>query len=162
MNSPRCFKVVALAVMVPVLAGCHRPPRPGPGGHSVVALVGWSSAEGYRRLVGTSGPLAINPSLDKTTGFDPLRDFAPVILAASAPFVIVLNPSVAAGNVKELIALATAKPGQINYGSVQGNAEPLGTAVFSYMEGTKKHAVYYQGEAQADSDGIQGAIEIEH
>src|SRR3954471_15496682 len=118
--------ILARLIAQPLSANLGQPVvvdnRPGAGGNIGAELVAKSPADGYTMFMGTSGPLAINASLYKTIGFDPLRDFAPVILAASAPFVIVANPSVQANNVKELIALATAKPGQINYGSVTGNA----------------------------------------
>ncbi len=134
--------------------------RPGAGGNIGAELVAKSPADGYTLFMGTSGPLAINPSLYKTIGFDPLRDFAPVILAASAPFVIVAHPSLAANNVKELIALATAKPGQINYGSVTGNASHLATELFAYMAGIKMTLVPYKGAAQATTDVIAGQIQL--
>ena len=134
--------------------------RPGAGGNIGAELVAKSPADGYTMFMGTSGPLAINPSLYKTIGFDPLRDFAPVILAASAPFVIVAHPSLAANNVKELIALATAKPGQINYGSVTGNASHLATELFAYMAGIKMTLVPYKGAAQATTDVIAGQIQL--
>lgn len=134
--------------------------RPGAGGNIGAELVVKSPADGYTLFMGTSGPLAINPSLYKTIGFDPLRDFAPVILAASAPFVIVAHPSLAANNVKELIALATAKPGQINYGSVTGNASHLATELFGYMAGIKMTLVPYKGAAQATTDVIAGQIQL--
>jgi tripartite-type tricarboxylate transporter receptor subunit TctC len=134
--------------------------RTGAGGNIGADLVAKSPADGYTMFMGTSGPLAINPSLYKSIGFDPLRDFAPVILAASAPFVIVAHPSLAANNVKELIALATAKPGQINYGSVPGNASHLATELFDYMAGIKMTLVPYKGASQATTDVIAGQIQL--
>jgi len=134
--------------------------RPGAGGNIGAELVAKSPADGYTMFMGTSGPLAINPSLYKSIGFDPLRDFAPVILAASAPFVIVAHPSLAANNVKELIALAKAKPGSVNYGSVQGNASHLATELFDYMAGIKMTLVPYKGAAQATTDVIAGQIQV--
>ncbi len=134
--------------------------RPGAGGNIGAELAAKSPADGYTLFMGTSGPLAINASLYKTIGFDPLRDFAPVILAASAPFVIVAHPAVPANNVKELIALATAKPGQINYGSVTGNASHLATELFDYMAGIKMTLVPYKGAAQATTDVIAGQIQL--
>jgi len=134
--------------------------RPGAGGNIGAELVAKSPADGYTMFMGTSGPLAINPSLYKSIGYEPLRDFAPVILAASAPFVIVAHPSLAANSVKELIALATAKPGQINYGSVPGNASHLATELFDYMAGIKMTLVPYKGAAQATTDVIAGQIQL--
>jgi tripartite-type tricarboxylate transporter receptor subunit TctC len=134
--------------------------RPGAGGNIGAELVAKSPADGYTLFMGTSGPLAINGSLYKNIGFHPVRDFAPIILAASAPFVIVVNPAVPAGNVKELIALANAKPGQINFGSVTGNASHLATELFAFMAGIKMTLVPYKGAAQATTDVIAGQIQL--
>ena len=73
---------------------------------------------------------------------------------------IVAHPSLPANNVKELIALATAKPGQINYGSVQGNASHLATELFDYMARVKMTLVPYKGAAQATTDVIAGQIQL--
>lgn len=156
--------ILARLIAQPLSASLGQPivvdNRPGAGGNIGAELVAKSPADGYTMLMGTSGPLAINPSLYKTIGFDPLRDFAPVILAASAPFVIVANPSLPANNVRELIALAKAKPGTVNYGSVQGNASHLATELFDYMAGIKMTLVPYKGAAQATTDVIAGQIQL--
>src|SRR6478736_3521507 len=73
--------------------------RPGAGGNIGAEMVAKSPPDGYTLLMGTSGPLAINASLYSHIGYDPLRDFDPIILAASAPFVIVAHPAVPANNV---------------------------------------------------------------
>jgi tripartite-type tricarboxylate transporter receptor subunit TctC len=156
--------ILARLISQPLSANLGQPivvdNRPGAGGNIGAELVAKSPADGYPMFMGTSGPLAINPSLYKTIGFDPPRDFAPVILAASAPFVIVAHPSLAANNVKELIALAKAKPGSVNYGSVQGNASHLATELFDYMTGIKMTLVPYKGAAQATTDVIAGQIQL--
>ena len=156
--------ILARLIAQPLAANLGQPivvdNRPGAGGNIGAELVAKSPADGYTLFMGTSGPLAINASLYKTIGFDPLRDFAPIILAASAPFVIVTHPAVPANSVKELIALATARPGQINYGSVQGNASHLATELFDYMAGIKMTLVPYKGAAQATTDVIAGQIQL--
>jgi tripartite-type tricarboxylate transporter receptor subunit TctC len=156
--------ILARLIAQPLSASLGQPivvdNRPGAGGNIGAELVAKSPADGYTLFMGTSGPLAINASLYKTMGFDPLRDFAPIILAASAPFVIIAHPAVPANNVKELIALARAKPGQINYGSVQGNASHLATELFDFMAGTKMTLVPYKGAGQATTDVIAGQIQI--
>ena len=156
--------ILARLIAQPLAANLGQPivvdNRPGAGGNIGAELVAKSPADGYTLFMGTSGPLAINASLYKTIGFDPLRDFAPIILAASTPFVIVAHPAVPANNVKELIALAKAKPGQINYGSVQGNASHLATELFDYMAGIKMTLVPYKGAAQATTDVIAGQIQV--
>jgi tripartite-type tricarboxylate transporter receptor subunit TctC len=156
--------ILARLIAQPLSASLGQPivvdNRPGAGGNIGAELVAKSPADGYTMFMGTSGPLAINASLYKNIGFDPLRDFAPVILAASAPFVIVAHPSLAANNVKELIALAKAKPASVNYGSVQGNASHLATELFDYMAGIKMTLVPYKGAAQATTDVIAGQIQV--
>ena len=156
--------ILARLIAQPLAASLGQPivvdNRPGAGGNIGAEMVAKSPADGYTLFMGTSGPLAINASLYQSIGFDPLRDFAPIILAASAPFVIVANPAVPANNVKELIALAKARPGQINYGSVQGNASHLATELFDYMAGIKMTLVPYKGAAQATTDVIAGQIQL--
>ncbi|MBI3917083.1 MAG: hypothetical protein HY322_08760 [Betaproteobacteria bacterium] len=89
-----------------------------------------------------------------------LRDFAPIILAASAPFVVIVHRSVAAANVKELIALAKAKPGQLNYGSVPGSASHLATELFKSTAGVNIVHIPYKGAAPATTDVIAGQIQL--
>jgi len=156
--------ILARLIAQPLSASLGQPVvvdnRPGAGGNIGAELAAKSPADGYTLFMGTSGPLAINGSLYKNIGFHPVRDFAPIILAASAPFVIVVNPAVPAGNVKELIALANAKPGQVNFGSVTGNASHLATELFAFMAGIKMTLVPYKGAAQATTDVIAGQIQL--
>jgi tripartite-type tricarboxylate transporter receptor subunit TctC len=123
--------------------------RPGAGGNIGADIAAKSPPDGYTLFMGTSGPLAINSSLYAKLPFDPMKDFAPVILAASAPFVVIVHPSVAASNMKELIALAKAKPGQLNYGSVPGSASHLSTELFKMLAGVNIAHIPYKGAAQA-------------
>src|SRR5262245_27473731 len=109
--------------------------RPGAGGNIGADIAAKSPPDGYTLFMGTSGPLSINSTMYPNLPYDPIRDFAPVILAASAPFVIIVHPSVKAGSVKELIALAKAKPGGLNYGSVPGSASHLSTELFKMAAG---------------------------
>jgi len=134
--------------------------RPGAGGNIGAEMVAKAPADGYTLFMGTSGPLSINVSLYQHIGYDPLRDFAPVILAATAPFVIVANTALPANNVKELIALAKAKPGQLNFGSVPGNASHLATELFKMMAGIDMVLVPYKGAAPATTDTIAGQIQL--
>ena len=134
--------------------------RPGAGGNIGAEIAAKSPADGYTLFMGTSGPLAINSSLYPKLPFDPIRDFSPVILAASAPFVVIVHPSVAANNIKELIALAKAKPGQLNYGSVPGSASHLSTELFKLMSGVNIVHIPYKGAAPATTDVIAGQIQV--
>jgi tripartite-type tricarboxylate transporter receptor subunit TctC len=134
--------------------------RPGAGGNIGADLVAKSPPDGYTLFMGTSGPLAINSSLYPKLPFDPIRDFSPVILAASAPFVVIVHPSVAANSMKELIALAKAKPGQLNYGSVSGSASHLSTELFKMTAGVDLVHIPYKGAAPATTDVVAGQIQL--
>jgi tripartite-type tricarboxylate transporter receptor subunit TctC len=134
--------------------------RPGAGGNIGADIAAKSPADGYTLFMGTSGPLSINSSLYPKLPFDPIRDFAPVMLAASAPFVIIVHPSVKANNVKELIALARAKPGQLNYGSVPGSASHLSTELFKMSSGIDILHIPYKGAAPATTDVVAGQIQL--
>ena len=84
--------------------------RSGAGGVIGAELAARAPADGYTLILGSPGPLTINPNLFARLPYDTLRDFAPITLATISPFVLVLHPSVPAGSVKELVALAKAKP----------------------------------------------------
>jgi tripartite-type tricarboxylate transporter receptor subunit TctC len=134
--------------------------RPGAGGNIGADISAKSPPDGYTLFMGTSGPLSINSTLYPKLPFDPIRDFSPIILAAAAPFVVIVNPSVAARNMKELIALAKAKPGQLNYGSVPGSASHLSTELFRMMAGVNIVHIPYKGAAPATTDVIAGQIQM--
>lgn len=134
--------------------------RPGAGGNIGAEIAAKSPPDGYTLFMGTSGPLAINSTLYPKLPFDPIRDFAPVILAASAPFVVIVNPSLPANSLKDLIALAKAKPGQLNYGSVPGSASHLSTELFKMMAGLNIVHIPYKGAAPATTDVIAGQIQL--
>jgi tripartite-type tricarboxylate transporter receptor subunit TctC len=134
--------------------------RPGAGGNIGAEMAARSAPDGYTLFMGTSGPLSINVSLYKKIPYDPIRDFAPIILVASAPFVVIVHPSVPATNMKELIALARAKPGQLNYGSVPGSASHLATELFKSMAGVNIVHIPYKGAAPATTDVIAGQIQM--
>ncbi|HWI13573.1 MAG TPA: tripartite tricarboxylate transporter substrate binding protein [Burkholderiales bacterium] len=134
--------------------------RPGAGGNIGAELAAKSPPDGYTLFMGTSGPLAINASLYPSLPFDPVKDFAPIIQTASAPFVVIVNPAVPVRNMKELIALAKAKPGQLNYGSVSGSASHLSTELFKLMAGVNIVHIPYKGAAPATTDVIAGQIQL--
>ena len=91
--------------------------RGGAGGNIGADAVATSEPDGYTLLLTAPPPLTINAALYKTLPYDPAKAFAPVALIASVPIVLAVHPSVEASNVVELIALAKAKPGTINFGS---------------------------------------------
>src|SRR5512133_2712671 len=109
--------------------------RAGAGGNIGTDLVAKAPPDGYTLLSGGMGSLIMNPIIDKVP-YDTLRDFAPVILMASAPNVLVTHPSLPVRDVRGLIALARAHPGQLNYGSGGVGSTPhLSGALFNSMTG---------------------------
>ena len=134
--------------------------RPGAGGNIGAEMVAKSPPDGYTLFMGTSGPISINVSLYPKIGYDPLRDFAPIILAASAPFVVVVHPALPVNNIKQLIALAKTKPGQLNYGQVPGAAAHLASELFKMSAGVDMVFVPYKGAAPANNDLVAGQIQL--
>jgi len=135
--------------------------RPGAGGNIGTDIVAKSAPDGYTLLMGSAGPLAINASLFGKMPFDPIKDLAPVTLAASTPNVLVVHPSLRAATVKELIALAKARPGEINFAS-SGHGTPahLAGELFNSMVGVKMVHVPYKGAAPALADLLGGQVQL--
>jgi tripartite-type tricarboxylate transporter receptor subunit TctC len=135
--------------------------RPGAGGNIGTDIVAKSAPDGYTMLMGSAGPLAINASLFAKMPFDPIRDLAPVTLAASTPNVLVVHPSLKAATVNELIALAKARPGEINFAS-SGHGTPahLAGELFNSMAGVKLVHVPYKGAAPALADLLGGQVQL--
>jgi len=134
--------------------------RPGAGGNIGAELVAKSPPDGYTLFMGTSGPMSINVSMYAKLGYDPVRDFAPIFLAAAAPFVVVVHPALPASNIKQLIALCKARPGQLNFGAVPGNAAHLATELFRSMAGIDMVFVPYKGAVLANTDLVSGQIQL--
>ena len=135
--------------------------RPGAGGNIGTDIVAKSAPDGYTMLMGSAGPLAINASLFGKMPFDPIKDLAPVTLAASTPNVLVVHPSLRAATVKELIALAKARSGEINFAS-SGHGTPahLAGELFNSMAGVKMVHVPYKGAAPALADLLGGQVQL--
>lgn len=134
--------------------------RPGAGGNIGAEMVAKSSPDGYTLFMGTSGPMSINISVFPKLGYHPVRDFAPIALAASAPFVVVVHPSLPVSNVRQLIALVKSRPGQLNYGAVPGNAAHLATELFRSSAGLDMVFIPYKGAAPANTDLVAGQIQL--
>ena len=135
--------------------------RGGAGGTIGADAVAKSPADGYTLLMGTVGTAAINASLYKKLPHDPVRDFTPIAMVASAPVAVVVNPSAGIGSVKELIERAKAKPGAVNFGSA-GNGTPghLTGELFASAAGVKLTHLPYKGSAPAITDLVGGQIPL--
>ena len=134
--------------------------RAGAGGNIGAEAVARAPADGYTLLVATTAH-AINPSLFKQLGYDLQKDFAPVSQLTGGPLVIVANPSLPAKDARELIALAKAKPGALNFASSgNGQSTHLSAELFSSMAGIKMNHVPYKGSAPALTDVIAGQADL--
>ena len=135
--------------------------RPGAGGNIAAEAAAKSAPDGYTWLLGNNSILATNQSLYKKLAFDPVADFAPVALVAIQPNILVVNPAVPATSVKELIALAKARPGQLNYASSgSGAAAHLAAELFKTMAGVQMVHVPYKGAQPALTDVIAGQAQL--
>jgi tripartite-type tricarboxylate transporter receptor subunit TctC len=133
--------------------------RPGATGNIATDITAKSNPDGYTILMGTIAALAINPSLYSKLPFDPVKDLAPVTRAVDSTNVLVLHPSVPAKSVKELIALAKAKP--LNCGSSGvGGAGHLALELFNLQAGTRMTHVPYKGGGPAMIDLLAGNIQL--
>lgn len=135
--------------------------KPGAGGNIGADFVAKSPADGYTILMGAVATHAINPALYKHMPYDANKDFAPITLLVSTPNVLVLNPMVKANNVKELIALAKAEPGKLNFGSgSSGSAGHLAGELFKTMANVEMTHVPYKGGAPAMQDLLSGQVQL--
>ena len=135
--------------------------RGGAGGMIGVDLGAKAPPDGYTMVLGTIGPIAINPSLYSKMPYDPVKDLAPVSLAADALNVLVVHPALPVKNVRELVALGKARPNQLNYGSSgPGATDHLAGELFDLMTGTKMVHVPYKGGAPAIIDLVAGNVQI--
>jgi tripartite-type tricarboxylate transporter receptor subunit TctC len=135
--------------------------RTGAGGTLGAEMGAHSPPDGYTVVMGGTGTLAISPGLDRRLGYDPLRDFAPITLLATTPYVLVAHPSVAAANVRELIALAKSKPGGLIYASGgSGSAPHLIGEVFKKSAGIDLLHVPYKGSTPAKIDLMAGRAQL--
>ena len=134
--------------------------KPGASGNIGTETVAKAPADGYT-LLQVVTPHAINAALYTNLSFDFIRDIAPVICAARLAYVVVVNPSVPATTLPELIAYAKANPGKINYGSAgQGTPQNIACELFKMMAGVNLVHVPYKGGAPAVADLIAGHVQV--
>jgi tripartite-type tricarboxylate transporter receptor subunit TctC len=135
--------------------------RAGAGGSIGTDVAARSAPDGYTLLLGNSGPITVNPGLQKKLGYDPQNDLAPVTLMVAGQMVLSVHPSLPARSVKELVALARANPGRINFGSIGiGNLTHLAIELLQARAGVKMNHVPYKGAAPALVDLMAGHIEV--
>jgi len=131
--------------------------KPGANGNVGADLVAKSPPDGYTVLLADIGALAISPSVYPTLPFDPARDFAPVTLVAYSPHILVVNPGVPTSSVQELVALAKARPGKLNFAiSGVGGAPHLAGVDFALRTGVQWEYIPYKGGSQAIADVAGG------
>ena len=135
--------------------------RPGASGLLAVEAVAKSPPDGYTLLMGTQTTYAVAPTLYRKTSIDPSRDFAGISMSAVSPLVLVVHPSVPAQSVKDVIAMAKAKAGTLNFGSGGLGTTPHMTGeLFQSVAGIRMAHVAYRGEAPAINDLLGGQIPL--
>ena len=135
--------------------------RTGAGGSVGTDLVAKSAPDGYTLLLGTAGTNAINASLYAKLPYNAHKDFAPVTLVANAYLLLVVHPSVPVRSVKELVALARAQPGKLNFASAGAGTTPhLAGEMFKYLAGVSMTHVAYKGSPQSTIDLLAGRIDL--
>jgi tripartite-type tricarboxylate transporter receptor subunit TctC len=134
--------------------------RSGAGGVVGAELAAKAPADGYTLFLGGVGSHAVNPSLHARLPYDPVRDFAPITLIASAPSVLVVHPSVPADSIGEFTALAKANPGKLNYASNgNGSSAQLAAVMYESMAGVAMVHIPYKGLAPALVDLLGGEVQ---
>ena len=135
--------------------------RAGASGMIGTEIAARAAPDGYTLIMGTMGNFAVNPYLFPKMPVDPLRDFAPITLVVAVHFVLVAHPSLPARNVKELIALAKARPGQITYASSgAGGAPHLAGELFKRMAQVNLIHIPYKGSGPSFQDLLGGQVSL--
>lgn len=135
--------------------------RGGAGGALGATIAANATPDGYNLFLGSLGNLVLNPVLKKELSYNPIRDFAPISLLATSPFILAVNPAVRAKSVRELIALAKENPGKLNFASAgTGSSLHLVGEIFKHATGTDIVHVPYKGTGPALTDVIAGRVQL--
>ena len=117
--------------------------------------------DGYTLLLGQSGPISINPAVYRDLPYDPVKDFAPVSLTSTYPYIMVVNRSLGVKTLQEFVALARSKPGALNYGTTGvGASNHLLTELFDLKAGIRMTHIPYRGTALAVADLVAGQVQV--
>lgn len=120
-----------------------------------------ANPDGYTLLLGQSGPISINPAVYKELPYDPVKDFVPISLTSTYPYVMVVNRSLGVKTLQEFVALAKSKPGALNYGTTGvGASNHLLTELFNLKAGIKMTHIPYRGTALAVADLVAGQVQV--
>ena len=134
-----------------------------PGANAVIAAesVAKAKPDGYTLLMAYATEVSLNPVTMKKLPYDPLKDFTPIVQVASAPLVLAVNPTLPAASIKELIALAKAKPGALSYSSSgSGSVHHFAGELFKLQTGTDLLHVPYKGSGPATADAVSGQVQV--
>jgi tripartite-type tricarboxylate transporter receptor subunit TctC len=136
-------------------------PRPGAGGAVGTEAAARSPADGYTLFMANNSTHGSNPAVYKKLPYDAIKDFSPIILIASTPYVLTAHPSLPVKNVKELVALAKKRPGDLNYGSAgNGSTHHLSGELLNMMAGIKLIHVPYKGTTPALTGMLSGEVSV--
>lgn len=135
--------------------------RPGAGGAIATEYVARQPADGYTLLLNSAGPNGILPAMSAKLSYDPLKDFDAITQVVSMPFLIAAHPALPVRSIKDLIALARARPGQLNYGSAgHGSTNHLVNVTLGLAANISLTHVPYKGVSAAMTDAIAGQIQL--
>ena len=135
--------------------------RAGAAGNIAAEAAAKADPDGYTLMLSTSSTFATNPSLYKTLPFNVQTDFEPITLTAFVPNLLVVNPSVPANNVAELITYLKANPDKVNFGSSgNGSSQHISAALFNAMAGVQMAHISYRGGAPAVNDLLGGQVQV--
>ena len=135
--------------------------RGGAGTTLAATQVSRSEPDGYTIMIGTASTFAVAPALYKRLAYDPTKDFSPLMLIATVPFVLTVNPSLGVNSAMELIALAKAKPGELAFASAGiGAVHHIYAELLMHMTGIKMRHVPYRGGGQAINDVVAGHVPV--